>query len=88
MGNLYSDLKEYDNAKNAYLKALEIKPDKEEVIFNLACAFCLEKNKAEALHYLQKAIELNPEYKNAPKDTDFEWLWADADFLVLVQAED
>jgi len=37
------------------------------------------------LLYLQKAIELEAGNKEkAQQDTDFEWLWQDADFLKLI----
>ncbi len=85
LGNVYAAQKEYTKAKECFEKALEIKPDKEEAFFNLACTYSLEKNKEKALEYLQKAIELAPTNKEkAQEDPDFEWLWADVDFLKII----
>lgn len=89
LGVLYaSHFKEDGKAKECFEKVLSIRPDDESAIYNLACLHSLQKNKSEALTYLHKAIALNPDESkpHAKKDTDFEWLWEDVDFLALVQA--
>ncbi len=89
LGLLYVHKTNLDKAKKCFNEVLKIKSDSAHTLFNLACVSSLEENKPEVLNYLQKAIELNPESKKyASKDTDFEWLWDDADFLALVQADD
>ena len=80
-----SGLKDYTQALSYYQQALIIKPDYENTFYNIACAYSLQQQKTNALHYLQKAIALNPQkYKvMAKQETDFEWLWADEAFVVL-----
>jgi|GEM_PF-1836498 len=85
LGIAYYNQQDYAQAILAFQKALEIKPEFENPIFDMACAYSLMRDKTNALAYLQKSIALNPTWKEEAKiDTDFEWLWADADFLALV----
>ena len=86
VGSVYATgLKNYEQAITAYQKVLEIKPNDEGVLYNIACAYSLQQQKPNALHYLQKAIALNPNENKAmaKQDTDFEWLWADEAFVAL-----
>ncbi len=86
LGLVYATgLKDYEQAHFCYQEALGIKPDDENTFYNIACAYSQQQQKTNALHYLQKAIALNPnEYKAmAKQDTDFEWLWADEAFVAL-----
>lgn len=81
LGLVYLEIQQYAQAENSFQKAIEIKPDKQEAIYNLACVYSLQQDKTKTLAYLQQAISLNTEYKqDATEDTDFEWLWEDADF--------
>ncbi len=82
LGIAYAAQQNYPQAIDACLKAIEIKPDKHEAWYNSACVYSLQRQKHEALQYLQKATVLNPSYNGkAKQDVDFEWLWADDDFL-------
>ncbi len=86
LGIVYATgLKDYEQAHFCYQQALSIHPDDGDVFYNIAYTYSLQQQKPNALHYLQKAIALNPnEYKTmAKQDTDFEWLWADEAFVVL-----
>ena len=76
----------YDEALQAYDQALGLETNKAVVWFNMACTYALMKDKANALEYLRKAIELYPEPKlQAKNDRDFQWLWDDEDFKKLTE---
>ncbi len=52
---------------------MNIKPDKDEAWYNMGCAYALKEEAEDAARCLSKAIELNPECRDAArKDDDFD----------------
>jgi tetratricopeptide (TPR) repeat protein len=56
-GNSLKSNGEYDRAIADYNKAIELKHDIPNTIYNLACAYSLANKKPEACDSLQKAID-------------------------------
>jgi len=80
------NLERYEDALEVYEKAIEIKPDYTSLWYNRACAFSLTNKKEDSLYNLKRAIEFDSSYKRqAKKDTDFEKLWDDSDFIKIVE---
>ena len=74
-----------DEALKASEKAIELKPDNENALYNNACINSLKGNKEKVLSVLKRAIELDKSYKEkAKKDKDFKKLRDDDDFKKLV----
>ncbi|MBC2698140.1 MAG: tetratricopeptide repeat protein [ANME-2 cluster archaeon] len=85
-GTTLSNLGRYEDALEVYEKAIEIKPDYDSLWYNRACAFSLTNKKEDSLYNLKRAIEFDSSYKRqAKKDTDFEKLWDDSDFIKIVE---
>ena len=57
----YKNLSEWEKSKNAYYKAIELKPDSQESYFNLAYLYFNENNPSGAIKCYEKAIEINPD---------------------------
>jgi Flp pilus assembly protein TadD len=77
----------FDDAIVAANKGMELAPNNPVSIYNRACIYSLKGDKANALADLQKAISLNPSFKeNATKDEDFKSLYNDEDFKKLTSA--
>jgi tetratricopeptide (TPR) repeat protein len=75
----------YPEAKEALLKAVEIKPELADAWYVLACIESVKGEKEGALSRLRKAIELEPAYKEkARAQSYFKKLKGDADFERLV----
>ena len=62
MGNALHNLGLVDKAKNAYTKALSVQPEYAEVYWNLAGT---GENVSTAKHYLEKCLQVNPDYLKA-----------------------
>jgi len=74
----------FDEAIISINKGVELAPNQPVNIYNRACIYCLKGEKANALADLQKAISINPSFKeNARKDEDFKSLYDDEDFKKL-----
>jgi tetratricopeptide (TPR) repeat protein len=74
-------ISKFDEAISSINKGIELAPDQPTNIYNRACIYCLKGDKANALADLQKAISMNPFFKeNARKDEDFKSLYEDEDF--------
>ena len=73
-----------DEAIFAYTRAIQLSPGVAVFIYNRGCAYCRKGDKAKAIADLQKAISMNPSFKeSARKDEDFKSLWDDEDFKKL-----
>jgi tetratricopeptide (TPR) repeat protein len=73
--------KEYDRAVEFFARAHEEEPERANVLYNLACAESLAGRHADALGHLQRAIELNPPFREvAQTDADFDPIRADPRF--------
>ena len=85
-GVILNRLGRYEDALQAYEKALELNPKSANAWFNMACSHSLKGNKDRALVWLRKAIDVDSSYKEKAKtDGDFQSLWADPDFKKLVE---
>jgi len=84
-GQALFHLSRYDECHEAYDQCIQLNPSFKGAWFNKACAYARQKNKAEMLSCLAKAIELDDQFKrDAPEDPDFEAYWQDPDFLALL----
>jgi len=76
----------YSDAKEAMLKAVEIKPELADAWYVIACIESMKSEKEGAISRLRKAIELEPAYREkARTQSYFKKLKGDADFEKLVQ---
>jgi tetratricopeptide (TPR) repeat protein len=76
----------YNEAKEALLKAVEIKPELADAWYVIACIESMKSEKEGALSRLRKAIDLEPGFKEkARTQSYFKKLKGDADFERLVQ---
>lgn len=76
----------FDEAITSINRGVELVPNEPVNIYNRACIYSLKGDKANALADLQKAISMNPFFKeNARKDEDFKSLYDDEDFKKLTQ---
>ena len=65
--------KEYDKSIETYRKYLELKPNDEIALYNLACAYSLAGKKAEAVEYLRKSVEAGySNFDHIKRDTDLD----------------
>jgi hypothetical protein len=54
-------------------------------VYNLACAYALEKNKEKALQYLKESLEKKQISNNhVIEDLDWQYYLEDTDFIALV----
>jgi tetratricopeptide (TPR) repeat protein len=84
-GLALSKLGKQKEALKVYEKALEIKPNSYDILYNYACACSLMKNREQALYYLKHSIEITSLVKERAKsDKDFQDLWEDSDFKKIV----
>jgi tetratricopeptide (TPR) repeat protein len=75
----------FDEAIISINKGMELASDQPANIYNRACIYCLKGDKENALADLQKAISMNPSFKdNARKDEDFKSLYDDEDFKKII----
>jgi tetratricopeptide (TPR) repeat protein len=65
LGNAYVLSSDYETAIMEYTQALKLKPDWPEVCYNLARAYALGYNKAEAINWLKKSLDLNKQFINS-----------------------
>jgi tetratricopeptide (TPR) repeat protein len=76
----------YPDAKEALLKAVEIKPELADAWYVIACIESIRSEKEGAISRLRKAIELEPAYREkARTQSYFKKLKGDADFEKLIQ---
>jgi tetratricopeptide (TPR) repeat protein len=67
-GNTFSSLEKYDQAVNAFDKALESNPKNQHVWRNRAVALAYKGEYEEALRSIDKAIEVDPKFTLALVD--------------------
>ena len=79
-------LSKFEDAIDAINKGVELIPNNPGTIYNRACIYSLKGDKINALADLEKAISMNPSYKEyARQDKDFKSLYNDEDFKKLTQ---
>ncbi len=65
LGHLYFTLKSWHEAKQNFLKAFNLNSEKALYAYNIACCDYELNNEKEAIIFLEKAIDLNPNYEQA-----------------------
>ena len=86
LGVIYMSKRNYKWAAIRFNDALAIKPDYADVHYNLACLYSLKKDVARSFHYLQTAIQLNPDVRQwAKEDRDLQELNRFPDFNNLLE---
>ncbi len=86
IGITYLKLKNFDQAILSFEQSRKIDKSLPDPYYNLSCSYSLKKDTDSALKYLQKAIKLNPEFKNkALKDPDFDNIRDTAKFIILLK---
>lgn len=96
-GNMLLKLGRTDDALEAYKKSLELEPNDEETLYEVAKIYSLKRNKNEALFYLKKAVYIeilsagSSDYgtffrKNAQNETEFNWLLNDKQFREIIES--
>ena len=60
LGLAYKNIKNFEKAEKAYLKAIELNPKNENITYNLASLYLLLNKPQKAIEYFKKTIELNP----------------------------
>jgi tetratricopeptide (TPR) repeat protein len=84
---LHQKFKDYKGAIGYYNKAIELKPAA-STFFNRACALSLLRENNSAIEDLQKAIKLDPKFREQTKtDSDFDSIRNDDRFQQLLASE-
>lgn len=65
IGAAYKSIKDLENAKKHYKRATELYPDFEDAYFGLAKIYFVQNNMEESYQYVNKALEINPDYELA-----------------------
>ncbi len=65
LGHIYFDTDKYDQAINAYEKALELNPDNADVLTDLGIMYRRNRQPRKALEIFDKAITVDPKHENA-----------------------
>lgn len=63
LGNAYASMGEYDNAIDAFSKALLLEPDNGEILFDIGCVYLLQERLKKCIEYYNKAEAVG--YENA-----------------------
>jgi tetratricopeptide (TPR) repeat protein len=84
-GKDFVERKEYEEARKAFQKALEINPQLADAWYNLADLYVFQDKKEEALSTLRRAFEIDPSFKEKAKvSNSFTRLKRDEAFKKLV----
>ncbi|HEY2826088.1 MAG TPA: tetratricopeptide repeat protein [Pirellulales bacterium] len=84
LGWCYKRTGRLDLAIESLEEALDLEPGSAMVNYNLACYWCLARNKRQSLAYLSHAISLDGSFRNlVDSEHDFDPLRADPDFQAL-----
>ena len=81
------NLGRYEEAIKSFDKALEIKPDNANALYNRACCFSLQNQIEPAIENLAKAISLDNKYQEMAKtDSDFDKIRENSRFQSLINS--
>lgn len=61
LGLQYKNNSEFEKAEIAYLKALEINPNSQDLLYNLGNLYLLMNKPRKSIKYFNKSLELNPD---------------------------
>ncbi len=77
--------KEYEKAIAAFKKAIELNALESSSYYNIACCYSLMDKKAEAIEWLQKAVEKGWDgFEHTEQDTDLTNIRAEAGYLKII----
>jgi tetratricopeptide (TPR) repeat protein len=77
--------KNFAEAQSGFEKAIRLKPGYVDPCYNLACLFALTDQPEKGIHYLKRAVSLDPQVKGwATKDADMEKLRSEPGFAEMV----
>ena len=71
LGMILRKLGKYEQSEKAYLQALKLDPDDEYLYFNVGRLYIDSQNWEKAAQMAQKAVNLNPQFKQAKKMLSF-----------------
>jgi tetratricopeptide (TPR) repeat protein len=71
MGMLNREIKHFDKAVTNYSKALSVSPQDENLHYNIGRAYFEDNKPEKAIEYLEKAVKLNPEFKEGKVFYDY-----------------
>ena len=71
LGTILRKLGKYDQSEKAYMQALKLDPDDEYLYFNVGRLYIDSQNWEKAAQMAQKAVNLNPQFKQAKKMLSF-----------------
>jgi tetratricopeptide (TPR) repeat protein len=84
----YFNTQEYDKAIEEFERLRAETPDDAGLLYNLACAESLAGRTADSLEHLQRATELDPDFRKlAEKDPDFDAIRTDPEFASAIARE-
>lgn len=85
LGWCYKRIDRIDAAIGALEDALAISPDEAIILYNLACYWSLAREPRQALFYLSRAFDKDPEYRDMVADeSDFDPLRDHPEFLAIM----
>lgn len=87
-GNNKTKLRQYSEAIKDYDKAIGLEPTYVRAHFNKSCAYALQKDKAQALIWLDKALQLGCPVADIMQDSDWQHYRNDAEFKELINKYD
>jgi tetratricopeptide (TPR) repeat protein len=71
MGMLSREIKQFEKAISSYSKALSVSPEDENLHYNIGRAYFEDNKPEKAEEYLEKAVKLNPEFKEGKVFYDY-----------------
>jgi tetratricopeptide (TPR) repeat protein len=87
MGTAYRELMRYDEALEAYQKAIELDPEDPSSYYNMAATYARLRKRDKMLETLNLAIKNDGEFKDeALNDPAFRDYWNDPSFKDLAEA--
>jgi tetratricopeptide (TPR) repeat protein len=71
IGMMNREIKNFEKAIDSYSKALSLSPQDENLHYNVGRVYFEDNKPEKALEYLEKAVKLNPEFKEGKVFYDF-----------------
>lgn len=82
------NLQQYTDAIKDYDKVIELDSENVDAYFNKSCAYALQNDKAQALIWLDKALQLGYPVASIMQDSDWQHYHNDAEFKELINKYD
>ncbi len=85
MGVCLLNTGDYPKAREHFLREMRLDPAEPGPLYNMACAYAREGNKRQAVLWLKKAVDANPDFVDiARADKDFDSVRTDREFPVKI----